>query len=344
MENTKSPIRTAVVGLGRAGWLIHLADLKGDSRFRIVAGADGDPERRTEMEREHSCPTFPSLAAMLQAADPELVVIATPTGCHFADAEVVLGSGRHCVLEKPMAANYEDSGKLANLARSSRGKLFVHHQQVFRSEFRHLREVIDGGLLGRIFHIEVYWSRYSRRWDWQTLRKNGGGQLNNHGSHALSLLLPLMEGRVSKITADLRNIKDAGDAEDHAFLFLRTDRGMTASVTVTSVCALSAPRWRILGSRGTLQSDGLHSTLRYYDPGALGSIKAIDGAAVGRAYQTEEIPWKQEVREVAATPAAGSFYDNVYDVVRNGLEMMVSVDDALEVMRVIHLAHESGRA
>lgn len=343
IKSTIRPIRTAIVGLGRAGWLIHLADLKGDSRFQIVGAADPDPERCREMEKAHQCPTFSSLLEMLQAVDTELVIVATPTMHHYPDAVRVLESGCHCVLEKPMAAEHEDSLRLVEQARCSSGKLFIHHQQVFRPEYLHLREVVSSNVLGDIFHLEVYWSRYSRRWDWQTLMKNGGGQLNNHGSHALSMLLPLLDGKVTDVTADLRNIKDAGDAEDHAFLFLKTEGRMTASITVTSVSALPMSRWRILGSRGTLECDGTTSRLRYYHAGEVASLEAIDTAAPGRAYQGEHIPWLEEVRNVADTPGAGGFYDNVYHVLRDNGKMRVTMDDALEVMRVIELARNDSK-
>lgn len=341
----KNPIKIAVAGLGRAGWLIHINDLKFDPRFEIVAVTDPDSVRREEAIAALGCRAYSTVKTLLEDKNIEVVVVATPSVNHFEDASLVLNSGRHCVVEKPMATSYETAVALSHLAnqRATRS-LFVHHQQPFRGEFAHLRGVIDSRILGEVFHIEACWARYSRRWDWQTLKKNGGGILNNHGSHALSVVLPLLDAPVSSVAADLRNIKDAGDTEDHVNLLLKTEGGRNASVTVTSVSALPATRWRLLGSHGTLTSDGITSTLRYCDPNSLPAIEAIDAPAPGRAYQQEEIRWKEETRPVESAEATEGFYSNVYHVLRENGRMRVRPEDALEIMRVIHLARiDAGR-
>lgn len=339
-SNPNNPIRIGVAGLGRAGWLIHLNELKGDARFRVVAVTDWDADRRQEAIGTFNCQAFASLPELLRESDCEVVVVATPTVHHFSDASLVMESGRHCVLEKPMASTYAEACRLGTLARRSKGSLFIHHQQPFRAEFTHLREIMASERLGPIFHLEAYWTRYARRWDWQTLKKNGGGQLNNHGSHALSMVLPLLDSRVTHVTADLRNIKDAGDAEDHVHLFLKTESGRTASITVTSVNALPAVRWTLLGSRGSAHCDGESSHLRYYSADSVPSIRAIDAAAPDRAYQSEQIPWEEEHLKVSDSAGQGSFYSNVHAVIREGNTMKVTPDDALEIMRVANLARQ----
>lgn len=70
---------------------------------------------------------------------------------------------------------------------------------------------------------------YYRRHDWQTLRKYGGGQLSNWGSHCLDQLLCLVgEQEITDIFADLRQTVSAGDAEDHVKIVLRLSAGGVA--------------------------------------------------------------------------------------------------------------------
>jgi len=333
-----SPTRIGIVGLGRAGWDIHLKQLKDNPHFRIVSVVDPDPVRAEEAIRTFACRAHSSIQELVDARGVDLVIVATPSFSHAQDATVILQAGLDCVLEKPMATSYQEAAKLVEIAAETGRKLFVHHQQPFHPEFGHLRDIIDSGVLGEIFHIDVYWSRYARRWDWQTLKKNGGGQLSNHGSHALSVLLPLLGSTVSTVSADLRNIKDAGDAEDHVNLLLKTESGRTASVIVTSVCAITPPRWRLLGSCGTLECDGTKSTLRYYDPTTVPPLEVIDAAAPGRAYLKEELPWQEETRWISSSPDAANFYSNVRDVLLGKDVMRVSPEDALEITRVIELA------
>jgi predicted dehydrogenase len=58
-------------------------------------------------------------------------------------------------------------------------------------------------------------STFTRRNDWQTLAKNGGGLLNNHVIHFLDQILQLLPGNVTQVMGDLQQIASAGDVEDH---------------------------------------------------------------------------------------------------------------------------------
>ena len=44
--NSSVPIRAAVIGLGRAGWNIHVRTMQAREDFDVVAVADPDPDRQ----------------------------------------------------------------------------------------------------------------------------------------------------------------------------------------------------------------------------------------------------------------------------------------------------------
>lgn len=335
---SQHPIKVGIIGLGRAGWSIHIDSIKEDHRFVITAVADPDLERLSEAEAQFACASFSSAASLAMEGDVEVVVVATPSLQHASDATAVLKAGHHCILEKPMAANYQNAIALAELAHLQERHLLVHHQCTFSDEYLHMKEVVESGLLGSLVHTEVYWGNYARRWDWQTLRKNGGGELNNRCPHILSMVLPILGGSVSKVHSSLRNVKDAGDAEDHVHLLLRAEHGVTASITASCASALSGVRWLVIGSHGAASTDGSILTLRYYDPSKVPMPVVIDGAAPGRMYQQETLPWIETTTPLVPTKRYGSFYDHVYRVLREGETSHGSLKDALEVMRVIELA------
>lgn len=337
------PIKVGIVGLGRAGWSIHIDAIKEDQRFAITAVADPDQERLAEAEAQFVCSSFPSAASLATEGDVEVVVVATPSLQHADDATAVLKAGRHCVLEKPMATNYQDALALTEVARLHGSHLLVHHQCTFSDEYLQMKEVVESGLLGALVHTEVYWGNYARRWDWQTLRKNGGGELNNRCPHILSMVLPILGGPVNKVHSSLRNVKDAGDAEDHVHLLLKTVHGVTASITASCASALSGVRWLIVGSQGAASTDGSKLTLRYYDASTVPMPAVIDGAAPGRAYQQETLPWIEATTPLAPVKRHGSFYDQVHRVLREGEVPHGSLEDALEVMRVLEIARADAK-
>src|SRR5690606_22965568 len=154
----------------------------------------------------------------------------TPTPLHEPDAEKIYKAGRHCLLEKPIAFDYHGSLRIAELAKKAGKGLFVHHQHMVMPQVHLLRSVIDSGKLGRVFSIRFNWGGYRIRNDWQTLKKNGGGILNNHGPHAFTILTHLLDGKVAELNSYIQHIKDAGDADDHVEIFLKTDKDQVASL------------------------------------------------------------------------------------------------------------------
>jgi scyllo-inositol 2-dehydrogenase (NADP+) len=336
------PIRYGVVGLGRAGWNIHVKQLRGREDARIVAAVDPLPERRQQAADEFGCRTYDSLGKLLKQDDVEVVIVATPSVQHGPDSKKALKTGKHVVVEKPMALGLAEADSMISTAREAGRKLFVHQNLRFSNEFLHLREVIESGILGRIFHIRCHAASFARRNDWQTLSKYGGGHLNNHGVHYLDQLLHLMPGRVRDAMGDLQQVVSAGDVEDHAKALLRSDTGCTVDLEVSMAenIAQPMPKWIVCGSCGTLTSNGKESTIRWFDPEQAAPLEVNEEAPPARKYGNEDkLPWQEKV--VPAAPAnqtgIGTFYDNVYAVLRRGEQMWVTPDSVREVMRVLGL-------
>lgn len=335
------PVRVGVVGLGRAGWHLHLLPMHSHEGFEIVAAADPDASRAAEAAELTGCRPFGSLRELLKGSDCELVVVATPSHMHYEDISAVLKAGRHCIAEKPMAMSSKDALKLVDLAKSRKRKLFVHHIHLHLPEYWNLKEVIDSGKIGPVFSIQGSWSNYARRWDWQTLNKYGGGQLRNTCPHMLSIVLPLMGSKVKTVHADLRHIKDAGDAPDHVHLLLEAQKGTTADILVSSAMAFCGPQWIVSGRYGACRIDAKKLSLRYYNPTEAPPLKLISKAAApDRQYLREQLPWREEERELTPVPC-GTFHENVHDVLRHGAKPVVTPESAAEVVRIIEMAYAS---
>ncbi len=338
-----APIRVGVTGLGRAGEAIHLAALRDDPRYQITALCDPLAARREALAAPLNAQPFDSLEAMATSGLCDLIVIATPSQFHYRDAKIVLESGLDCVLEKPMAETGPLAQELVAFAKEKGKHLFVHHQYLFSEELLFLQEVIASGILGKIFHIEIFWTGFSRRWDWQTLRKNGGGQLLNTCPHLLTILLPLLGGDLEIQSANVRLIKDAGDTEDHVHASFLGRNGISASATVSSVCALPLPRLTLFGANGTLQEDFFEAKLRYYDPASVPAREAIDAAAPTDGSLQETLPWQEETRPVRPTQPGGTFYDHIAAVLRDGAPSRIDPNHAARIIEILETISCTGR-
>ncbi|MFH1008886.1 MAG: Gfo/Idh/MocA family oxidoreductase [Candidatus Latescibacterota bacterium] len=335
-----NPVKVAVVGLGRSGWDIHVQRMRTDERFRITAVADFLPERRAEAQAEFGCAVFSDHQSLLKAADAHLVVVASYSFTHAHIATKALSSGRHVLVEKPIAMNAAQVDRMARARDESGSKLFVFLNYRYTKDYRHLREVMASRLIGDVFEIRIRLSNFSRRNDWQTLRAYGGGVLNNTCPHFLDIALRLLASPVAEVFSDLKLTSDVGDVEDHVKLVLMGENGRIVDLEVSSSCNLSEPKWTLLGTHGTLTSDGEMSQIRYFDPGKLSALSTVKGPADGRKYgNADQIPWEEKtVPSEGAVPH--DLYDNLYAVLREGAEQDILLEEAREVVRITEAARK----
>lgn len=338
-QGKRKPIKVGVIGLGRAGWGIHVKRMRGDERFQITAVSDLQEERRQEAQSEFGCETFTDYQQFLKDADCELVVVASQSIDHGPHTIASLKSGRHVIVEKPMAMSTREATRMIKAAEDAGKKLLVHQNYRYNPDVRHIQEIIKSGILGRVFEIRIRVLGFARRNDWQTLQKYGGGNLNNTCPHFIDAALLLLDSPVKRMFSDLQLTTDVGDADDHAKIILKGENGRLIDLEVSTSCAFTEPKWTVLGTAGTLRSDGKTSELKYFDPKQLKPLQVNEAPPSGRRYGNDDVlPWQEETRPSVAE-VTSDFYDNVHAVIRHRKKMDITPEHVREVIRVIETAH-----
>ena len=180
-SKSQGPIGLAIAGLGRAGWDSFVRELENrKDKFRIVAVCDVVSERMRLAASQLGCATYERVEDMVADPAVELLGVATRSDFHFPHAVIGLKAGKHVFLEKPITVDHAQARKLQLLDAKSKGTLFVRHNSRYNPVYRRIQEIVDGDLLGEVFEIKVRWNRYSRRDDWQTMRRYGGGIMAQH--------------------------------------------------------------------------------------------------------------------------------------------------------------------
>ena len=345
-QNT-GPIRTAIAGLGRAGWSIHVNGLKDRNDFKIVACIDPEPERRKEAEQLLGCRTYADWKDFIKdPGDAELAIIATASTMHTPMSIDALKAGLHVLTEKPMSVGLKEAGQMLKAAKKAKRLFTVHQNYRCQGELHQALGIMDSGILGKVFFIKMNWTNFSRRNDWQTLRKFGGGTLNNTGPHSLDHALQFMQSPVVDVWGDLQAVVTAGDAEDHVKIMLRGKNGRVIDHEVSSAIAQSQPKLMIMGTLGTLKREGDEYLIKYLDPKKLAKLKVDSRLAVpGRKYgvQGDQLDW-QEKRIPANPPELNvDFYSELYKSIREKKPLFVKPEEVYEQMRVNALARKGTR-
>ncbi len=341
---TDEAIRIGIIGLGRSGWNIHANALREHDAYSVVAVADPLAERRDEAALAFGCATYQEPEDLLLDAEVEGVVIATPSHTHVPLAKEALQSGKHVILEKPMAETVDEVDALIAASQRADRLLTVYQPRRLDADFTLIQRLIEEGRIGRVVLIRRGIYRFARRADWQTLRKFGGGELANTGPHLVDQILLLLNGRVVDVFADLQRTVSSGDAEDHVKLSLKDETGLVADIEMTSCSTFAHPNWVLMGTRGGIistQVDGQSALkVRWFAPEVLGELAVEEGPAQGRRYGTgEEIPWQEEVLPVEQPKSpALMFYDLFHATLRERAPLYVTPESVRQQVEILQRA------
>jgi predicted dehydrogenase len=346
MANTGA-IKLGMVGIGRAGGGMHCGELESrKEKFQIVAACDIIEERRDQMAERYGCRAYEKIEDLIADPDVEMVDIATRSVDHFEHVKMALEAGKDVFIEKPMCCTYAEASALRNIAAKSTGNLYVRHNRRFEPGFQHIREMIASGILGDVYEVKLRRVSYSRRDDWQTIKKFGGGQLLNWGPHVIDHGLQFLgapEAPLKSIWSNLKLVAAVGDAEDHLKIILTGQNGCIVDLEISGGAAISQPEYLIWGTRGALMCKGNTITLRYLDPRVELPPRELNPGTPGRGFGSPEtLPWIDESIEVnpAKKVSMPMIWDELYKAVREGVDFPVTLDQSVEVMRVVSAAKE----
>ena len=186
-----------VIGAGSIG-REHIASFRKHPAARVVALAEISSQRGREVASRFKIPDlYADYRAILKRADIDVVSIALPNYLHAPVALAALQAGKHVLLDKPMATNARDAARLVAEAKRRRRLLMVGQNQRFSPAVQTLRQLVDRGVLGEVYHAKAAWLRrcsIPRIGSWFTQRKfAGGGCTYDIGVHMLDQTLYLMD-------------------------------------------------------------------------------------------------------------------------------------------------------
>jgi len=131
----------ALIGLGAIGMgydanldparhvFSHARALSTHLAFSLAGATDPSPDRRKEFEERYEAPAFDEARRLLESKNPEVVVIASPTGTHGSVLRDVLrwSSPRMILCEKPLAYALEEAREMVRLCEERGIPLYVNY-------------------------------------------------------------------------------------------------------------------------------------------------------------------------------------------------------------------------
>ena len=199
-------LNIGMIGIGVGGAEI-LPAMEAMDTIDVVAGADIVPATLDRFSaRFPSAKTYASAEALCNDSNVEAVWISSPNRFHAEHTILAANSGKHVVVEKPMAVTLADAERMVDAADKNRVKLLAGHTRAFTLPIRAMRRVIESGQYGQLRALNIWsysdWMLRPRTADELDLAQ-GGGIPYRQGPHQVDTVRLLGGGMLRSIRAQV---------------------------------------------------------------------------------------------------------------------------------------------
>ncbi len=249
-------IGVGIIGCGMIGCK-RAASLAGSS---LRACADVDAARTNAMAENFGCQACSDWHDLLRRDDIDIVVVAI-TNDGLADLTIkALEAGRHVLVEKPAARSTRELTAVMDAAGRAKGTVRVGFNHRYHPAFLKAFELHRSGALGPLMFIRAAYGHggrvgYEKEWRMQP-EISGGGELIDQGVHLIDLARCFL-GDFSDVKGRAETFYWDSQADDNAFLLLKSEGGQTAFMQVSCTEWKNGFSFEIYGKKAKLHVTGL---------------------------------------------------------------------------------------
>lgn len=201
--------------------------------------------------------------------DPEVdgLIICTPNFSHIDVVKVAVKSGKHILLEKPMATTIKDAYEITRIAKSHPAVFQIGLQYRYKAIYvEAIHEALERKTLGEIKQISIQEHRVpflDKVNQWNKFSKYSGGTLVEKCCHYFDLLnlfaqaRPLSVYAVGNMAVNFKNFEynnEKSDILDNALVTVVYENGITAGFNLCMFAPMFYEELVICGDEGRLKA------------------------------------------------------------------------------------------
>jgi predicted dehydrogenase len=272
---------------------------------------------------------FDDYAVFLRDADIDIVVIVTPNYLHAQQTIAAADAGKHIVIEKPLATNWEDMKRMQEAVHRNGVKTVVGFVLRWNPLFMTAKQLVKDDVIGEPFYAEFDYMHAIDEsyncYDWSRRKETGGSILQVGGCHAVDGLRWFMRREATEVVALSGRYREDFEQDTTIVLLVKYDDGAIGKVT-GSYDNVSPYIYniRLFGHHGTLVNDQVWSPRAF--PGQKDWITIATTTPDSGDVVTH--PFPQEV-------------DHFVDVILNDAAPIVDIDEAMKTFEIIEAADRS---
>jgi len=193
--------------------------------------------------------------------DADAISICVPNFVHREVTVDVLESGKHALVEKPLAQNAEEGKKMIDAEKSSNKRIFYCENNMYAPTFSKVKEILEEGAIGDIYMGRGKEQHSGPHSGWFYKKdKAGGGALVDLGIHDIACLVWYLGCDVTEVFCQTKTIKpDRGEfgkceVEDNAVgvLYFENDAQVVIEESWTAPGGYDM-RFELFGTEGQIK-------------------------------------------------------------------------------------------
>ncbi|WED28809.1 Gfo/Idh/MocA family oxidoreductase [Vibrio sp. DW001] len=226
-------MKVCVVGATGAFGTKHLEAIANINDVDVTALVGTELDKLELLAKKHSNPLVTDdLAVALRREDLDAVILATPTQMHASQAIQCLESGKHVLVEIPMADNIEDSRRLVEVQKSTGLIAMAGHTRRFNPSHQWIHNKVNAGELNiQQMDVQTYFFRRTNTNAKGEPRTWTDHLLWHHACHTVDLFQYQTGETASKVQAMQGPI--------HPDLGIAMDMSIGLKVPTGAICTLS---------------------------------------------------------------------------------------------------------
>ena len=150
-------LRVGVLGAGKWAEAAHIPGWLRDPRCELVGICDVMRDRAEGLAQQFDVPEATAdWQAMVSRSDIDVIDVVTPSDTHFELAWAALEADKHVLCEKPVAYDFRDTLRAADLAKSKGLKTKLGFTFRYSPGVQYAKSMIDEGFVGTPFIFNGY--------------------------------------------------------------------------------------------------------------------------------------------------------------------------------------------
>jgi predicted dehydrogenase len=263
--------KVGLIGCGGMG-RVHLSAYKKIPNAKVVAVADIDKKRASELARQVDAEWYEDYTMMLKRVDIDMVDVCLPVYLHSKAVIDAAEAGKHILCEKPISTNLKDADEMINATRRAGVKFMIAFMYRFDPFFIKIKQCVEDGTVGTpiLMWLTNLWRpsfmEPGSTQTWFTDKMKSGGMLVEHTCHWIDQFR-WWSGEAESVFAHIKTVEEGVTVEDNASVIIKFRNGAFATITQSWYSYLSWHDVGIVGKNGSAEMLGPYDVLKIRSKG-----------------------------------------------------------------------------